>query len=187
MFFLHKFGGDARAALNYNSVYQNDADFFTKASAKSLGFRKWSVPYFWRTWKVEEVFEQLMQRREPVQWDKVSRRLLLNQLSDCTEMFMNIVCKYVSGKRINYAKRGSYSRPVDAAASAFNNRELWLLKRINSDKKCCSSVWTKANKSFTRFKRQKRKEKTIQNSDTKSKSGEYDYDPEVFEGCMPDA
>ncbi|KAF2887665.1 hypothetical protein ILUMI_18508 [Ignelater luminosus] len=57
-----------------------------------------------------------------------SHRLLPNQLSNCAEIFTNIVCKYVSGKRINYAKRGSYSRWVDVAALAFNNGDSGLSK-----------------------------------------------------------
>lgn len=99
---------------------------------------------------------------------------------------MSVMAKAISGKRINYAQRGSYARRAYSAVMAFDHGAFWLPRVFSSDAQ--SPIWQSTATYFIKAK--------LKSKPKKPKSGPFqsqrmpklkpnqDYGPNAVQGRM---
>jgi len=206
--FTYRYGKDAMAAINYNYTHQKDnhnptsamtlAQDLTNIPAHIFGEHSRCKSYFCKgQGSSKNTFSSL--KSSPAGKELLlafhrlsnrSQRLIYNVTSNFAECFMSVMTKCISGKRVNYAQRGSYTFRVRSAALAFNNGAFWLARVFSKNREVCK-LWANTKKFFddakTRGSHSVRPLRIRCKSQKKiEKAASKDYGPDAVQGTMSD-
>jgi hypothetical protein len=119
-----------------------------------------------------------------------AHRLIYDTTSNYAELFMSIMNKLTSGKRINYAQRGSYANRVCAAVFEYNYGSFWPANVFCQDKENLGTVWGNAYVDSLRLKGRSRSSEVTSSWNKASKSqldGSQHYGPDALQGKLSDS
>jgi len=112
-----------------------------------------------------------------------SHKLIADTTSNRAELFMSIINKVTSGKRVNYAQRGGYANRCIAAVLAYNNGAFWPAKTFANENLLCE-VWQKALKEANTSVGKKKKKKRWYNTPRDKLKANQDYGLKADQGSM---